>query len=115
MFYIIPGYLIAFILMFFCPDIFVAMGFDSGGTASGPMSVSFVVPMMIGIVSQKTGSKSGIFFYERAFGLVSMIALVPIIAIEILGIISYYKNKRLKQIQPVEKQKVKFVKEENSK
>jgi len=133
MYYMVPGYALALILMFFTPNLFTAMAFDSGGTASGPMSVSFVVPMMIGIVSHRHGVSDALYndaeqlfiqtghvqsdfgatmvggrhcllqgneFYGEAFGVVALIALMPIIAIQIMGIISQSKNnKRLKAIR----------------
>lgn len=90
MYYIIPGYLIVVILMFLCPEIYVAMAFDSGGTASGPMSSSFILPMVGGIAIPFIGDDKGKLF-EAAFGVVALIALTPIIAIEILGVIQHGK------------------------
>ena len=85
LYYLIPGYIISLALMFVCPDIFTAMAFDSGGTASGPMSTSFVLPMIIGIYSVVAMDKGEANFYGNAFGVVALIALTPIIAIQILG------------------------------
>lgn len=80
---IVPGYALCLVLMFFCPNIYTAMAFDSGGTASGPMSTSFVLPMIIGIVAVRFGTEK---VYELGFGVVALIAMTPIIAIQILGI-----------------------------
>lgn len=91
LYYLIPGYAIALILMFFCPDIYTAMAFDSGGTASGPMSSSFVLPMIIGIVAAREGTDK---IYENGFGVVALIALTPIIAIELLGVVETIKNQK---------------------
>lgn len=88
MYYIIPGYLISLILMFFVPDIYTAIAFDSGGTASGPMSVSFVLPLIIGLYDARGGTE----FYQDAFGVVALIALTPIIAIQVLGLVGMGKN-----------------------
>ncbi|MCQ2800358.1 MAG: DUF1538 domain-containing protein [Bacilli bacterium] len=88
LYYMVPGYIISLTLMIVCPDIFTAMAFDSGGTASGPMSTSFVLPMIIGIYSVVGEDKYGLdnaSFYSDAFGVVALIALTPIIAIQILG------------------------------
>ena len=93
MYYMIPGYIISICLMFICPDIFTAMAFDSGGTASGPMSSSFVLPMIVGItvaISQVKGVEPN--YYEQSFGVIALIALTPVIAIQILGVIYNYKN-----------------------
>ncbi len=96
MYYMVPGYLIAIILTFVCPDIYVAMAFDSGGTASGPMSSSFVLPMIVGITLGVHGSNAD--FYEQSFGVIALIALTPVIAIQILGAIERVKSIRAKYI-----------------
>ena len=83
MYYMVPGYFIALGLMFVSPDIYVAMAFDSGGTASGPMSSSFVLPMIVGITLAIHGSSAD--FYQQAFGVIALIALTPVIAIQALG------------------------------
>ncbi|MBR0295025.1 MAG: DUF1538 family protein [Bacilli bacterium] len=83
MYYIVPGYLLSIALMFVTPDLFTAIAFDSGGTASGPVAVSFVLPLAIGIFITKTPDGN---VYEFAFGLVALIALTPIIAIQIIGV-----------------------------
>ena len=92
MYYIIPGYLIALMLMFFIPDIYTAIAFDSGGTASGPMAVSFMLPVIIGVYSNKTGLERGVEFYQDCFGAVALIALTPILAIEVLGLAYQFKQ-----------------------
>ena len=88
---VIPGYAIALALSFFSEDIYTAIAFDSGGTASGPMSASFVLPMIIGIVIGRAGGKVDD-VYEYGFGVVALIAMTPIIAIQILGIIQQIKS-----------------------
>ena len=94
MYYMVPGYIISLVLMFICPDIYTAMAFDSGGTASGPMSSSFVLPMIVGITFS-LGSESGeINYYEQSFGVVALIALTPVIAIQILGVAQNIKRTR---------------------
>ena len=93
MYYMVPGYIISLVLMFICPDIYTAMAFDSGGTASGPMSSSFVLPMIVGItvaISNKNGNNPN--YYEQSFGVIALIALTPVIAIQILGVINNYKS-----------------------
>lgn len=92
MYYIIPGYLISLVLMFVTPDIYTAIAFDSGGTASGPMAVSFILPLIIGVYSQKTGLVEGTEFYRDSFGVVALIALTPIIAVQILGLVTMVKQ-----------------------
>lgn len=87
---VLPGYAIAMILSFVVPDIFVSIAFDSGGVASGPMTATFLLPFTIGICEAVGGS-----VVEDAFGVVAMVAMTPLIAIETLGLI--YKRKLKKQ------------------
>ena len=100
MYYIVPGYIISLSLMVICPDIFTAMAFDSGGTASGPMSTSFVLPMILGVYYQVGNDKLTadgsyeISYFGEAFGVVAMIALTPIIAIQMLGVTMEFKQLR---------------------
>jgi len=96
MYIIVPGYLISLILMFVVPDMFTAIAFDSGGTASGPMAVSFILPMIIGLYSARCEATSGFTpnYYQDVFGCVALIALTPIIAIQILGVVTKTKNYR---------------------
>ena len=98
---IVPGYVIVLALSFFTPDIYTAIAFDSGGTASGPMSASFVLPMIVGIVAKRAGYWDGNEImgvtndiYEYGFGVVAMIAMTPIIAIQILGIVQQIKSSK---------------------
>ena len=88
MYYIIPGYMISLVMMFIVPELYTAIAFDSGGTASGPMAVSFVLPLVIGILSTRIEKTSGVEFYESAFGVVSMVAMMPILAVQLLGLAS---------------------------
>lgn len=91
---VVPGYILSLVFMFICPDIFTAMAFDAGGTASGPMSVSFVLPMVVGITYMKTDyGEESVLYYTRSFGVIALIALTPILTIQILGIIQLLKSK----------------------
>ena len=98
MYYMIPGYAISLILMFLCPDIYTAMAFDSGGTASGPMASSFVLPMIAGITIANYGSENSNAFYENAFGVIALIALTPVIAIQVLGVVQNAKIARARYV-----------------
>ena len=79
---IVPGYFIAAVLMYFTPNMFTAIAFDSGGAASGALTTSFLLPICIGAcVSLETN------IMTDAFGVGALVALTPIITVEILGII----------------------------
>ncbi|MDL2217750.1 DUF1538 domain-containing protein [Christensenellaceae bacterium OttesenSCG-928-M15] len=85
---IIPGYLIALILSRLVPKIFVGIAFDSGGVASGPMTSTFLLPLCIGACSALGGN-----VMTDAFGVVALVALTPLIAVQIMGLIYKYKTK----------------------
>ncbi len=82
MWFIVPGYLIALILSFFVPDIFTAIAFDSGGVASGPMTATFMLQFMMGACDALGGN-----ILTDSFGLVAMVAMMPLISIQLLGFI----------------------------
>ena len=86
---LIPGYAIALVLMFFVPPIFTSIAFDSGGVASGPMTATFLLPMAMGACVSVGGDPT-----TDAFGLVAMVAMTPLITIQILGLVFQYKQKR---------------------
>lgn len=81
MYLLVPGYAIALILMFFVPPIFTSIAFDSGGVASGPMTATFLLPLAMGACTAVGGNIA-----SDAFGVVAMVAMTPLIAIQILGL-----------------------------
>lgn len=78
--FVIPGYVFALLLSFFVPKIFTAIAFDSGGVASGPMTATFLLPFAIGACQTVGGN-----IVQDAFGIVAMVAMTPLIAIQLLG------------------------------
>lgn len=82
LYYLIPGYLISLGLSFFVPKIYTAIAFDSGGVASGPLTSSFILPLVIGACEAANGSAN---IYGYAFGVVAMVAMTPLITIQLLG------------------------------
>lgn len=88
--YLIIGYAIALLLMIFIPQIFVGIAFDSGGVASGPMSVTFILAFAQGVASSTSENISAL----DGFGTIAIIALAPIITMEMLGLIYKIKLKR---------------------
>lgn len=91
MYILIPGYIVAFALTFFVPKIFVGIAFDSGGVASGTMMSGFVLPLCIGACYQLQGEAS---VMTDAFGCVAFVAMAPIIAIQLCGLVYSIKSKR---------------------
>ena len=86
---LIPGYALALILTFFCPPLFTGIAFDSGGVASGPMTSTFILSFTLGCASSYSSSSSS------AFGVIALVAMTPLIAIQILGIIYKIKTKEV--------------------
>ncbi len=78
---IIPGYLLAIILMFFSQPSFTAVAFDSGGVATGPMTVTFIMALAVGAADVIEGRDAVI----DGFGLIALVALAPIIMVMLLG------------------------------
>jgi len=90
MWFIIPGYAVALILTLFVPKIFTAIAFDSGGVASGPMTATFLLPFAMGACDALGGN-----IVADAFGVVAMVAMTPLITIQILGMVYKIKENRL--------------------
>ncbi len=84
---LIPGYIIALALSFFVPKIFVGISFDSGGVASGTMMSAFVLPLCVGACNALGGN-----VMEEAFGCVALVAMAPIISIQVCGLIYRLKS-----------------------
>ena len=80
--FLVPGYVLALILSFFVPDIYTAIAFDSGGVASGPMTATFMLQFVIGVSSAIGGN-----VLRDAFGIVALVAMLPLISIQIIGFI----------------------------
>ena len=81
-FYLIPGYFISLALSLFVPPLYTAIAFDSGGVASGPLTSTFIVPFMIGACVECAGVENVL---EFAFGVVALVAMIPLITIQLLG------------------------------
>jgi len=85
MWFLIPGYILALGISFFVPKIYTAIAFDSGGVASGPMTAAFLLPLAQGACSAVGGN-----IVTDAFGVVAMVAMTPLITVQLLGIVSQY-------------------------
>lgn len=82
---LIPGYILAMVLMIFCPSLFSGIAFDSGGVASGPLTSTFVLSFTLGAASSGNGGND-------SFGVIALVAMMPLIAIQIMGIIFKMKQ-----------------------
>ncbi len=86
---LVPGYFIALGLSFAVPKIFTAIAFDSGGVASGPMTATFLLPFAQGACIAVGGN-----IVTDAFGVVAMVAMTPLITIQVLGLVYQLQKKR---------------------
>ncbi|MDE5592566.1 MAG: DUF1538 domain-containing protein [Clostridiales bacterium] len=82
LYYLIPGYLLSLGLSFFVPKLYTAIAFDSGGVASGPLTSGFILPLAIGACLALNGADKVL---ELAFGVVALVAMIPLITIQTLG------------------------------
>ncbi len=89
---VIPGYITALVMSRFVPKIFVGIAFDSGGVASGPMTSTFLLPLSIGACKALGGN-----LMTNAFGVVALVALTPLIAIQIMGLVYKFKTAKLQK------------------
>ncbi len=89
MWFMVPGYLIALLLTFFVPKLFTAIAFDSGGVASGPMTATFLLPFAMGACQVSGGN-----IITDAFGVIAMVAMTPLITIQMMGLVFRLKEKQ---------------------
>ncbi len=87
--FLLPGYLIAIALSFFVPRMFTSIAFDSGGVASGPMTATFLLPFAMGACEAVGGN-----VVTDAFGVVAMVAMTPLLTIQLLGLVYQWKLRR---------------------
>ncbi len=90
--FLIAGYLVSLVISFFVPNIYTGIAFDSGGVASGPMTSTFMLPFAMGACEAIGGN-----VMTDAFGIVAMIAMAPLITIQILGL--HERSKRARKIK----------------
>ena len=94
MWILVPGYIVAIALTFFVPKLFVGIAFDSGGVASGPMTSTFLLPFAIGACEGMGGN-----VMTDAFGVVAMVAMTPLIAVQVMGLIYTMKHKAVQSAE----------------
>jgi len=89
--YLLPGYAVSLAMSYFAPKLFVGIAFDSGGVASGPMTVTFILSFIRGVAEATSGSD----ILTDGFGVVSMVALTPLLALQILGFVFKMKSNKV--------------------
>ena len=89
LYFLVPGYAVALGLSFFVPRTFTAIAFDSGGVASGPLTATFMLPLAMGACTALDGN-----VMTDAFGIVALVAMMPLITVQAMGGIYVLKSKR---------------------
>jgi len=94
--FLIPGYAFAIGISFVVPKLYTAIAFDAGGVASGPMTATFLLPLAQGACVAVGGN-----IVTDAFGVVAMVAMTPLITVQLMGLMAQLKQRRARQAQPV--------------
>lgn len=89
---LVPGYALAMLLMLFSPTLFSEIAYDSGGVASGPLTSTFVLSFTLGAASAGSGSSD-------SFGVIALVAMMPLIAIQVMGIVFEAKRRRAAKLE----------------
>lgn len=93
--FLVPGYAFAVAISFVVPKLFTAIAFDSGGVASGPMTATFLLPLAQGACVAVGGN-----IVTDAFGVVAMVAMTPLITVQLMGLIAQLKQRKARLAQP---------------
>lgn len=88
-YFLIIGYVLAIILSFITPKMFTAIAFDTGGSVTGPLTATFMLPLVIGVCLAYGGN-----IMTEAFGLIAFVAMSPLITVQLLGIVFKIKTKQ---------------------
>ena len=94
--FLIPGYTFAIGISFVVPKLYTAIAFDAGGVASGPMTATFLLPLAQGACVAAGGN-----IVTDAFGVVAMVAMTPLITVQLMGLMAQFKQRRAREAQPV--------------
>ena len=92
--FLIPGYAVAIGISFVVPKLFTAIAFDAGGVASGPMTATFLLPLAQGACVAAGGN-----IVTDAFGVVAMVAMTPLITVQLMGLVAQLKTRKARQAQ----------------
>lgn len=100
--YVLPGFGLSVILSFFVPDLFVGMAFDAGGVASGPMTATFSLAFVQGIAAYVPTAD----VVTDGFGMIAIVAMMPILAIELLGVLYHAISRKASSATVINKKSI---------
>lgn len=95
--FFLPLYATALVMMLFTPKLFVGLAFDSGGVAGGALTSAFLTPLTLGVSQAVTASQGspGQSILMNGFGIIAFISVTPLIAVQLLGIVYNIKLKKI--------------------
>ena len=93
--FLVPGYVFAISISFVVPKLFTAIAFDAGGVASGPMTATFLLPLAQGACVAVGGN-----IVTDAFGVVAMVAMTPLITVQMMGLVAQLRTCKARTAQP---------------
>ena len=93
--FLVPGYVFAISISFVVPKLFTAIAFDAGGVASGPMTATFLLPLAQGACVAVGGN-----IVTDAFGVVAMVAMTPLITVQMMGLVAQLRTRKARVAQP---------------
>ena len=93
--FLVPGYVFAISISFVVPELFTAIAFDAGGVASGPMTATFLLPLAQGACVAVGGN-----IVTDAFGVVAMVAMTPLITVQMMGLVAQLRTRKARTAQP---------------
>ena len=93
--FLVPGYVFAIGISFVVPKLFTAIAFDAGGVASGPMTATFLLPLAQGACVAVGGN-----IVTDAFGVVAMVAMTPLITVQLMGLVAQLRTCKARRLQP---------------
>lgn len=99
LYFLVPLYAIALLLMIFTPRLFVVLAFDSGGVTGGALTSAFLTPLALG-VAQAVATRAGPAAQSvltNGFGVIAFVSVTPLIAVQLLGIIYHVRSKKIQQ------------------
>ena len=97
--YLLPGFGLSVLLAFYVPDLFVGIAFDAGGVASGPMTATFSLAFVQGIAAQVPTAD----VVTDGFGMIAIVAMMPVVAIELLGALYQAKSRKISPAVAIKK------------
>lgn len=87
--FLVPLYAAALIMMKFTSRLFVGLAFDSGGVTGGALTSAFLTPLTLGVAQAVAATAGGAAqsVLTNGFGIIAFISVTPLIAVQTLGII----------------------------